>query len=180
MKYALIFILSLVTSFAHAGVINAFEGQYDLNLWTHEDNGGQIILTDAPNSLTQVSSDSGSGVEEFTDSTIEAQDNGLVSFDWVYSSNDLTPAFDQFGWLLNGDFFKLTIDNAGTDQSGSASFLVNIGDIFGFRTLSTDSGFDSATTLISNFTIDITEVPAPSTLILLALAIIAVRYNRKS
>lgn len=181
MKYAIVLVISLFTSAANAGVINAFNGQYDLSLWTHEENTGQIILTDAPNSLTQISSDEGTQTPINTDSTITALEDGTVSFDWDYSTDDFSAAFDQFGWLLNDVFELLTEDTGSLTQSGSFSFLVEENDSFGFRTVSSDSDFGSSTTIVSNFsfTPSSIDVPEPSTIMLFALALFGFSVIRK-
>lgn len=181
MKYAVILIISLFTSAAHAGVINAFNGQYDLSLWTHEENTGEIILTDAPDSLTQVSSNTPSQTPINTDSTITAEEDGTVSIDWDYSTEDFSSTFDKFGWLLNGIFEQLTEDAGNFIQSGSVSFSVEKNDVFGFRTISTDGEFGSSTTIISNFsfTPNSVDVPEPSTLMLFALTLLGLGIAKK-
>lgn len=181
MKYAVILILFFITNVANAGVINAFNGQYDLNLWTHDKNTGEIILTDAPNSLTQISSNENTLTTVNTDSTITALENGIVSFDWAYSTDDFSASFDQFGWLLNGIFEQLTEDTGNVTQAGSFSFLVEEKDTFGFRTISVDDQLGAATTVISNFsfTPSAIDVPEPSTLMLFAFALLGIGYAKK-
>lgn len=181
MKYAVILIMSLFASAANAGVINAFNGQYDLSLWTHEEDTGEIILTDAPNSLTQISSDVPNQLPINTDSTIVADTDGLVSFDWDYSTVDFSVAADKFGWLLNGIFNQLTVDIGALNQSGTFAFSVNANDIFGFRTISVDGNLGSSTTIISNFsfTPNVIDVPEPSTLMLFALTILGLIITKK-
>jgi hypothetical protein len=73
-----------------------------------------------------------------------------VSFDWDYSTDD-DPEYDPYGYLLNGVFTQLTINNFDINQSGSVSFSVLAGDVFGFRQNSNDSSFGRASTTISNF-----------------------------
>jgi hypothetical protein len=84
-----------------------------------------------------------------------------VSFDWAFSTDDWLPGFDPFGYLLNGAFTQLTIDDSSLTQSGSVSFSVLAGDVFGFRQNSSDSIFGRASTTISNFTAPAVPGPLP-------------------
>lgn len=85
-----------------------------------------------------------------------------MSFDWNYINNTVYPAvWDPFGYLLNGAFNNLT-DGLIHYQSGSTSFSVNSGDVFGFRQNSVDSIDGSASTTVSNFDVSAAQaVPGP-------------------
>lgn len=82
-----------------------------------------------------------------------------VSVDWAFTTND-SPDYDAGGWVLNGVFTKL----AGAAGSGTVTFSVNAGDVYGFGTATADGLFGSATTTFTNF------VPAPGAVGLLAMA----------
>jgi subtilisin-like proprotein convertase family protein len=98
-----------------------------------------------------ISSDNQSGSEGFTDFTVNVTDPDTVSFDWDYDTPD-GPAFDSFGYLLNGVYTELTDPNGGLQQSGNSGPInVAPGDVFGFRSYSIDGIFGAATTTISNF-----------------------------
>ncbi|MGJ8693543.1 MAG: PEP-CTERM sorting domain-containing protein [Thalassotalea sp.] len=182
MKNVVILFLGLFVSTAQADVINAFDMEYDTSNWViaGDANFSDIDPVDTiDDTLTQISNDDISGSEFNTDTTIAAHSNGIVSFDWLYTTID-GPEFDYFGWLLEGQFTLLTdiSVNAEELQQGSASFMVNVGDIFGFRTVSTDSGFGSSETIVSNFSF--TEVPEPSSIAFFALACALISFSRKN
>ncbi|NND62840.1 MAG: T9SS type A sorting domain-containing protein, partial [Flavobacteriaceae bacterium] len=101
--------------------------------------------------VVTISSDNGSGAEGFTDFTVSVTDAATVSFDWDYSTMD-GPAFDSFGYLLNGAYTELT-DPAGANNQSGNSGAINVvpGDVFGFRSQSLDGVFGPATTVVSNF-----------------------------
>ena len=184
MKNVFILVLGLFVSNAQADVINAFTAEYDVTKWALTTPGNSsATFSQDQTTLTQKSNDNGSGLA-VTDTIIStgAHTNGIVSFDWSYSTGD-APMWDYFGWLLNDDFTLLSdiSINALEAQNGSAFFQVNTGDIFGFRTVSADSIFGASTTEISNFTF--TEVPEPSVIAFFALAcgfIYSSRKNKKS
>lgn len=85
-----------------------------------------------------------------------------MSFDWAYSTDDSysSSRWDPFGYLLNGAFITLTDSGVG-NQSGSASFSVLAGDLFGFRQNSYDSIYGRASTTISNFNVPAAPGPLP-------------------
>jgi len=158
--------LGLATNPAQA--LTLFSDDYAAADWTQSIEGdGSIDISDAPSSITLVSADDGDGVGadiQNTDFTIAAPASGTVSFDWFYASNDVDgSSFDPFGYLLKGSFTKLTTDGSLLiHQSGTASFSVLRGDVFGFRQKSIGSTFGPASTTIRNFN---GPVPGPLPLV---------------
>ncbi|MEA5416984.1 hypothetical protein [Synechococcus sp. BA-132 BA5] len=149
--------LGLAASPAQA--LTQFAGDYAPGNWTQTIGGdGSIDTSGAPSSITLISSNDGSGAQD-TDFTIAAPTAGTVSFDWNFSTAD-GAAYDPFGYLLNGAFTQLTNNDGAQTQSGSASFSVLSGDVFGFRQNSTDSIFGRASTTISNFNGPTAPAPA--------------------
>jgi len=175
--------LSLFTFLATPALAD-FVGPYQVGNWTQTLDGGSIDLSGAPSSITMTSSNIGNGISN-QDFTISAPSTGLVSFDWAFSTTDWSAFYDPFGYLLNGVFHQLTNDNGG-NQSGSASFAVASGDMFGFRAHSVDSIYGSGATLISNFSgpeyanTNPVPTPEPSSIILLGSGVVGlIGYRMK-
>ncbi|CAG7857280.1 hypothetical protein MCAMS1_02048 [biofilm metagenome] len=166
----------LVAGHAHA----AFVGAYDIANWTPTSNGGSINTTGAPNSVVLTSSDNGGGSKN-QDFTITAVADGIVSFDWSYSTSDWNSSYDPFGFLRNNIFTQLTTNNLSA-QSGSFILNVLVGDIFGFRAHSTDSIYGSASTTISNFNASFnapSSVPVPGALWLVVAPLMSLIVKKR-
>jgi MYXO-CTERM domain-containing protein len=134
-----------------AQAITLFTGPYAPANWTQSAQGnGSIDTSIAPGSIILNGPNDGLGNAQSVDFTIAAPAAGTVLFDWVYSTND-QPDADPFGSLLNGSFIQLSSDIGVSYQSGTASFSVLTGDVFGFRQRTIDSRFGSASSTISNF-----------------------------
>ena len=108
------------------------------------------VLPSSYNVIT-ISSDNQSGNPGETDLTVPVTDAASITFDWDYSTPD-GPAFDSFGYLLNGVYTELTDAGGATNQNGSAGPIAVVpGDVFGFRSASVDGVFGACTTVVSNF-----------------------------
>lgn len=156
-KYLMAFsVFSVVagTAFPASAVVFGFQSEYGPSNWSLETNGGDgsVDTTNAPNSITLTGSDTDTFNSIVTDYTIVAPGNGIVSFNWDYTTNDVDgPSFDPFIRLLNGVETQLTNDGGATNQSGTDSFSVVAGDTFGFRINTIDDSFGEALTIISSF-----------------------------
>ncbi|MCT8340831.1 HYR domain-containing protein [Flavobacteriaceae bacterium TK19130] len=109
------------------------------------------LLAVAPSTFEAmvIGSDNGSGSEGFTDFTVNVTDAASISFDWDYTTID-GAGFDSFGYVLNGTYTELTDPLVG-NQSGNATIAVEAGDVFGFRSQTSDNGFGNNETVVSNF-----------------------------
>ena len=145
-----------------AQALTQFAGYYAPANWTQTiQPDGSINTGGAPASITLTGADNG-GVDKNTDFTIAAPAAGTVSFNWSFLTAD-GPFYDPFGYLLNGAFTQLTDGfSAQQNQTGSASFNVLAGDVFGFRQNSDDSQLGRASTTISLFNGPVAaSVPGP-------------------
>ena len=158
--------ITFISTSVSAATINDFTGGYDVSNWTQSLDGGSINTAGAPNSIVLTSANGsptdGRGPATNTTFTIAALGDGLVSFDWDYSTTDsLGPTFDPFGYLLNGAFTQLTNDGGANAQSGSTAFAVLAGDVFGFDQQATDSCCGPGVTTISGFSAP-SAIPVPA------------------
>ena len=158
-----------------------FSGYYDVANWTKTLDGGSVDTTGEPASITLTSSNTGSGVPSSQDFTIASAGDGLVSFSWTFVATDVDdPGYDPFGYLLNGVFTKVTDDSGSALQSGTTSFNVSAGDIFGFRAYSTDSKFGSSITVVSDFAAPPAAVPLPAAVWMFGSGLLALLgFNRR-
>lgn len=120
-------------------------------------SGTTMTLTGPNNSPDEPSQPGGS-----LSLTATAIASGTVNFNWSYSLVD-EPAFDIFGYLLNGGFTALAggliyVPPPPDVLLGTASFNVVAGDTFGFRVTATDNAFGPGVATISNFTAPVPEI----------------------
>lgn len=198
LKNVVILFLACFFTTAQAGVINGFSGEFSPSQWqtiggtnldssiSVTDIGGNLLYDNVSQfsadnqTLIQISKDDQSGQKAVLDTIYfnGASQAGIVSFDWFYHTTD-DAGWDFFGWLLNGDYIQLNSSVLTTD-SGSASFAVEQGDIFGFRSISIDSLFGAGFSEVSNFEFAPREVPEPSTLAIFALACIGLGFAKRA
>ena len=154
---------SLALAANQAQALTQFAGDYAPANWTQSIEGdGSISTGGAPGSIVLTGADDGSFTDQNTDFTIAAPSAGTVSFDWAYVTLDSWFAVDPFGYLLNGVYTELTAGFGSPTQSGSASFSVLAGDLFGFRQWTNGSFDGRAATTISNFNGPaVASVPGP-------------------
>lgn len=134
-------------------------------------------LAGAPNTVSMTSSNDLNGGN--VDFTIAAAASGLVSFNWNYATNDVSSAFDSFGYILGGSYFDLSSPTVRTSQSGTGQFSVASGDIFGFRMNSSDGCCGSATANISSFSGPAGAVPEPETYAMMGIGSLALAWARR-
>jgi hypothetical protein len=143
---------SLALAANPAQALTQFAGDYAPANWTQSIEGdGSISTGGAPGSIVLTGADDDSFTTNNTAFTIASPAAGTVSFNWAYYSLDAWASEDPFGYLLNGVYTGLTDGSDSLTQSGSASFSVLAGDLFGFRQWSSWSIGGRAATTISNF-----------------------------
>jgi hypothetical protein len=171
---------ALAVSFsAQAATIVGFTGAYAPGNWTQSPGTGTVNVFNA-NDLSLTSGDDQSFNSSATDvGIVVAQPKVTISFDWAFVTQDPEgPFYDPFGvnTLLSGvlppPLFTVLSDSSGVaSQSGTFSVMLEAGDLFAFSQQTLDNFGGSATTRISNFRVDVTEVPEPSTIALLAITL---------
>lgn len=186
---ALFLIVGIISTNAQASVFyEGFDGDYyNVGRWTIKrdpfESDAAIDLSNAPISIELISGnnaiDEDNPFESRIDFSIKAAASGIVSFDWSYITYDIfeDPTWDPFGYIIDGEFFSLSIDNDSIAQSGSVSFNILAGQIFGFRQIATDSLFGSAHSTISNFS---APVPLPGALVLFGIALASLSVFRRN
>lgn len=166
-------LLGLALASHGATVVDNFTGGFGVGQWAVSVQGGVVDLTGAPLSVLFVSSDDGAGAAEQT-MQIVAPSTGFVRFSWAYETQDSSPLWDTFGFVVNGAFIPISDPAHASAQTGNYSQRVNMGDLFGFIAQSYDATGGSASTVISSFRFEeIPAVPEPGSLPLWGLALAA-------
>ena len=157
--------LALVAPFANAAVFT------DCTPFSAVTNGGSGIAQEVAAgpqvdcAFQLISNNNGTGGLD-TAWIATATADMTVVFDWDYETFDVDgPAFDPFGYIINGVKTQLT-DNAGPDnQDGTGeTFNVLAGDIFGWYIEATDGILGAAVdTTAANFS----PIPLPASALLL-------------
>lgn len=161
---------------ADAGVLD-FTGPFDVANWTQAvttGGDGSFDLTNAPLSVTLLSSDNGllfGGFPSDTSFSITPTTGWFIGFDWQYSTTDDAPLFDPAGYSINGVFTELTDAFGSLSQSGQVrNLLIVPGDVFAFEQRSLDSALGRGEMTISSFS---ANVPEPASFIPVAVAFAA-------
>ena len=90
----------------------SFTGHFDLSNWTLTNNNADGSTNGSLDTMILTGGDNGSNLPGTTDWTIPINSDraGNISFDWSYFTLD-TPGFDSAGFLLNGIYTPLAIQD---------------------------------------------------------------------
>ena len=142
----------------------SFTGDFEPSNWTltNINADGSVDTTKASSgTIILTGGDNGSNLPGTTDWTISINSASNISFDWSYFTLD-TPGFDSAGFLLNGIYTPLAIQD-GDFSTSPVSINVITGDIFGFRA-ATSSNSDGPP-VFSVYAYPPAAVPEPSTIL---------------
>jgi hypothetical protein len=158
---ATVIAVSAIVSQVSEAFAAGFAGAYNPANWTLLNTGGTtngaIDTSSVPNSITLIGGYSG-GYSGYgtTNYTIAVGASGTWSFDWNYSSADISN-YDGAKFLLNGSTTFLA--NNASQGGSSVSIPVNLGDTIGFQIYSADNGYGPGVLTVSNFLAPDVEVP---------------------
>mmetsp|Transcript_10190 Transcript_10190/g.15408 ORF Transcript_10190/g.15408 Transcript_10190/m.15408 type:complete len:365 (+) Transcript_10190:93-1187(+) len=137
---------------------SGFFGYYDLPHWniTVEGDSSYDFNPDEPSMLMKVSADDNLDTDVDTEQevtfTIEAPNNGTLSFDWEYSTEEFDgrgPDKDPFSVIIGDDVHVLTENNSTSGTFSREEIFAN--QVIGFNLKSEDSRAGSANIKITNF-----------------------------
>lgn len=157
----------------------SFLNYYDFNNFAQSTTSDGFAFTpDLGLTVVVQGGNDGSGLPGTTDMLINAPAAGTVQFDYLYNSLD-APTFDAAGYMLNGLYSQFADTNG---QSGTISFSVNSGDLFGFQVWTADNTGEPGILTVSNFSAPqgavSSGVPEPRTLPMVLLAAVFVAAHR--
>jgi hypothetical protein len=151
----------------------AFIGEYALDKFTLSNSpftDGFAATPDGGLSIILTGSDTGSGVEGYTDLTIASAGTGLLSFQFSYFSED-EATFDSAGYRLGSNFIMFA-DQSG--ETGTVQIPVTVGQLFGFSVYTKDNTFGRGILTIFDFSAPVGgttgSVPEPGSWSLLVLS----------
>ena len=132
-----------------AGAQAAFVNPYALNnfMLINTNADGTAMTPDGGLSVVLTGGNNGSGEPGTTDLVTTAKARAIVQFNYSYSSLDI--AHQDFAGYLVGNAFTQIADISG--QMGMVSFMVSLGQTFGFRVGTVDNQFEPGILTLSSF-----------------------------
>lgn len=136
------------------GGVSDFSGDFAIPNWT--------LVNSPPDVAGNFNTNPGPPVELFvvggdalvggdTAFEITAPQNGLITFDWGYQSDDIE-CWDSGGYAVNGAYTILACNQDATPFFSQQTMVpVAQGDTFGFRVQTTDGDFGAGTLGVTNF-----------------------------
>lgn len=167
---------------AQASPVVGFSGNFAPANWTATvgTNGAAPTMDASFLSITSPQPDDLDDSE--TRITIVVANRSTISFTWDYLTSDVDadPFYDPFGVISQNGYTQLTDDLGAVQQDGTATFVVDVGETFGFYAQALQGDFGTATTRIGNFRVEaIQDVPEPASLLLMAAAVAALTATRR-
>ena len=134
--------------------ITGFTGQYQPASWStvNTNSNGSVNTAGAPANIIMTSSDNGTASAGSTDFNITIPCNGILSFNWSYSTSDGSQ-FDMPRYSLGGSPYAIFPGysfSGGNSQSGTFNMNVTAGQVFSLQAYSTDNVAGPCTITISN------------------------------
>ena len=135
---------ALIAQPVKADVVQGFQYEYAPFRWTLTNEGvgggnGYVDTQYAPETITLGGSNLFNDESTMTSYTIPIAGDGVVNFSWDYSTNDKTPEYDPFGYILDGVTTQLSDDNGNNTQTGDVSLPVKKDSIFGWYVYTKDN-----------------------------------------
>ncbi len=135
-----------------------FSGEFDLANWVDTTEGDAFIDYEwDPYHLVLGSNDAG-GTDSVAEVCLTLSRDTVIAFAWEYHSENADAAYDPFGYVHNGTFYRLTkgeidVEDGPVNQDGYSIVELRAGDTFCFSQRSTDGIFGRAVTTIKPLTI---------------------------
>jgi hypothetical protein len=142
---------------------------------SNDNADGAAVVLNAGLALMLTGGNNGTGLSGTSDFLATAVAAGAIEFQYTYNSLD-APGFDSAGYMIQGLFIQLT-DTGG--DSGTASFTVAAGDVFGFRVATFDNTQEPGVLTISDFAVGAASAPEPATLPVMAAAFVLAAFIRR-
>lgn len=170
-----------------APVQAAFSGYYAPSNWTllNVNSDGYVDSSAAPDAITLVGSDNGSGDFGDTYWWIAAPTSGTVSFDWFYASFD-NPGFDNAYFAIASDEADFLDFSASYEflsdidgDSGTFSIFVNAGELIAFNVDSVDGLFSPGELTIRNFSGPAVPEPAAWAMMIAGFGLVGAAMRRR-
>jgi len=187
---------------ANADQIVDFTGVYDISTWTTQlaatttnttvpgsvGTGGSVDTSSAPTSVTLIEPNNFSGLNYEIQFLNTAAGDGVFSFDWLISGDDLccgsanvyigdTAASGYHFWSTDSTDLLWTFGIGGMSGTFSGSILA--GQAFGFGMNTADDCCGSITLMITNFSAPGIAVPEPGTLALFSIGLFGIGLARR-
>lgn len=172
MKYKLLLTLILFVVLVLNGYSNqplyytngGFSNYYSIANWTQVPNSGSINITGAPNTITFISGDTTTSINNSIPDTsyikIVVPIDGTITFRWTYNSHDFDGSYwDRPVYLIDGVMYAFSgfIPGGPDIQSGIEHVQVQRNQVFGLGAYTYDGYAGEA--IISTFTFSAPMVP---------------------